>query len=85
MLKQVAREEAVHSGISMKVVERCGVNLQSQLPSIKTPQQCRTECIVHTNGGKGHAPCQVQSTEGSALPAKMWDQALLLFQMVVFS
>ena len=53
MLKQVAREEAVHSGISIKVVERCGVNMQSQLPSLKTPPQCRTDCIVHTNGGKG--------------------------------
>ena len=37
MLKKVAREEAVHSGISIKVVERCGVNLQSQLPMLKTP------------------------------------------------
>ena len=31
-MKQVAREEAVHSGTSIKVVERCGVSLQSQLP-----------------------------------------------------
>ena len=42
MLKQVAREEAVHSGISIKVVERCGVSLQSQLPRLKTPPQCRS-------------------------------------------
>ena len=34
MLKKVAREEAVHSGISIKVVERCGITYYpvSRLP-----------------------------------------------------
>ena len=42
-------------GFKVKVVERCGVNLRSQLPGLKTPSQCKENCIVHSTGGKG--PC----------------------------
>ena len=52
-LKKVAREEAEHSCTNIKVVERCGISLKSQLPGFKSPVQCRRDCIVNTNDGKG--------------------------------
>ena len=37
----------------VKVVERCGISLKSQLPGFKSPVQCRRDCIVNTNDGEG--------------------------------
>ena len=53
-------EEEQNNNIKIKVVERSGVSLQSQVPGLKSPPQCKTDCIVHSNGGKG--PCSYPNT-----------------------
>ena len=46
-IKEVVNAEKVDGGFKVKVVERCGVTLKSQLPGLKSPQECRPNCIVH--------------------------------------
>ena len=53
-MKKIAEQERKSNGLSVKVVERCGIKLQAQLPGLQEVTECQeTDCFLHLTGGKG--------------------------------
>ena len=53
-MKKIAEQERKSNGLSVKVVERCGIKLKAQLPGLQEVTECQeTDCFLHLTGGKG--------------------------------
>ena len=53
-LRKIADEEGRRGGPKVKVVERCGTKLSSQLPGLQEEQLCDQEdCFLHQSWSKG--------------------------------
>ena len=54
-LTRIVKTAQENSGIKVKVVERAGKTLKSQLPGLREGKNCgRNDCIIHSTGGKGN-------------------------------
>ena len=59
-IRGVTRDVAERTGMSIKVVERGGVSLKSQLRSRRSNNICpdANECVIHKSGGRGDCSSQ---------------------------
>ena len=71
-MRKVTTDVSERHGIRVKVVERAGVDIRTQLMGRKEGERChsREDCFVHSNGGKGDCSIEGVVYRGTCLTCK---------------
>ena len=66
-IRKVIEEETKGKNWAVKVIDRAGLKLMNQLPSLREPMKCRkSDCFTHTTGGRGNCRKECSRTRSES-------------------